>query len=163
MRGWNILCKHRVDTNILCTINAANERHPLDVYRFFRDELGAQYIQLIPVVERATDETIMAANQGWGRPRGIDRPLYRQTGSLVTERSVKAERFGQFLISIFDEWVKRDIGKVFATTFDIALGSWLGQHNACIVSPTCGNALIMEIVGRKDKLLSRIKSQFEML
>ena len=144
LRGWNCLQKHGVDVNILCTIHAANADRPLDVYRFFRDDLKAQYIQLIPIVERATAETIALANQGWGGRRGVDRPLYRQQGDLVTDRTVKAAQFGKFLIGIFDEWVRRDVGKVFVTTFDVALGSWLGQHNACIVSPTCGVALAME-------------------
>jgi uncharacterized protein len=144
IRGWNCLRKHDVDVNILCTIHAANADHPLQVYRFFRDELQAQYIQLIPIVERATAETIALANQGWGGLKGTDRPLYKQEGNLVTERTVKAEQFGQFLISIFDEWVQRDVGKVYVTTFDVALGSWLGQHNACIVAPTCGSALVLE-------------------
>ena len=142
--GWSCLKKHRVDVNILCTIHAANEDHPLEVYRVFRDELKAEYIQSIPIVERATEDTIALANQGWGGLKGADRPLYRQEGNLVTERTVKAEKFGQFLIAIFDEWVKRDVGRVFVTTFDVALGSWLGQHNACIVSPTCGAALALE-------------------
>ena len=70
IRGWNCLRKHNVDVNILCTIHAANADHPLQVYRFFRDELQAQYIQLFPIVERATAETIALANQGWGRPEG---------------------------------------------------------------------------------------------
>jgi len=144
IRGWNCLKKHDVDVNILCTVNAANADHPLEVYRFFRDELQAEYIQLIPIVERATVETIAFANQGWGGLKGTDRPLYKQEGNLVTGRSVTAEQFGRFLIGIFDEWVRRDVGKIFVTTFDIALGSWLGQHNACIVSPTCGNALVLE-------------------
>jgi radical SAM protein with 4Fe4S-binding SPASM domain len=144
IRGWNCLKKHKVDANILCTIHAANADHPLEVYRFFRDELKAEYIQLIPIVERATPETIALANQGWGGLRGADRPLYTQTGNLVTERSVKADKFGKFLIAIFDEWVKRDVGRVFVVTFDVALGSWLGQHNSCIVSPTCGASLVME-------------------
>ncbi|HMA09642.1 MAG TPA: radical SAM protein, partial [Ramlibacter sp.] len=65
IRGWNCLRKHGVDVNILCTIHAANADHPLAVYRFFRDELKAQYIQLIPIVERATGQTIAFANQGW--------------------------------------------------------------------------------------------------
>jgi len=138
------LREHNVDVNILCTIHAANADHPLEVYHFFRDELKAQYIQLIPIVERATAETIALANQGWGGLKGSDRPLYRQAGSLVTERSVKADKFGKFLIEIFDEWVTHDVGKVFVTTFDVALGSWLGQHNSCIVSPTCGTSLVME-------------------
>jgi len=144
IRGWNVLKQHGVDTNILCTIHAANQDHPLEVYRFFRDELKAEHIQLIPIVERATPETIAAANQGWGGLRGRDRPLYKQEGDLVTDRTVNAEKFGQFLIAIFDEWVKRDVGKVYVITFDVALGSWLGQHNMCIVSPTCGNALALE-------------------
>ncbi len=144
VRGWNCLRRHEVDVNILCTIHAANADHPVEVYRFFRDELGARYVQLIPIVERATAETIALANQGWGGLKGTDRPLYTQSGNLVTERTVKAEHFGRFLVSIFDEWVQRDVGKVFVTTFDVALGSWLGQHNACIVSPTCGGALALE-------------------
>lgn len=144
VRGWRILQRHQVDANILCCVSAANGDHPLEVYRFFRDELGARYIQLIPIVERATEQTIDIANEGWGGLRGTDRPLYKQEGSLVTRRSVGAEQFGRFLNGIFDEWVQRDIGTVFVTTFDVALGSWLGQHNLCIFSPTCGNALVLE-------------------
>jgi len=144
VRAWELLRKHGVDVNILCTIHAGNADHPLEVYRFLRDELRADYIQLIPIVERATPETIELANLGWGGQRGRDRPLYRQAGSLVTDRTVTAGSFGRFLTSIFDEWVKRDVGKVYVVTFDIALGSWLGQHNLCIVSPTCGNALALE-------------------
>lgn len=144
LAGWKRLRAHHVDVNVLCTVHAANAHHPLEVYRFFRDELGAEYIQLIPIVERATEATIDAANRGWGGRRGSDRPLYKQEGDLVTERTVPAAAFGRFLIEIFDEWVKRDVGKVFVTTFDVALGSWLGQHNLCIVAPTCGNALVIE-------------------
>jgi uncharacterized protein len=144
IRGWNCLRKHNVDVNILCTINASNADHPLEVYRFFRDELKAEYIQLIPIVERATVDTIEFANRGWGGLKGTARPLYKQEGGLVTERTVTAEQFGKFLIDIFDEWVQRDVGRIFVTTFDVALGSWMGQHNSCVVSPTCGNALVLE-------------------
>ena len=77
IRGWNWLQEHKVDVNILCTIHAANQDHPLEVYRFFRDELKAGYVQLIPIVERATPETIALANEGWGGQKGTDRPLYR--------------------------------------------------------------------------------------
>lgn len=144
IRGWKCLQEHAVDVNILCTIHAANAEHPLEVYRFFRDELQAQYIQLIPMVERATLDTIALANQGWGGQKGTDRPLYKQEGDLVTERTVTARQFGQFLIAIFDQWVQRDVGKVYVTTFDVALGSWLGQHSACIIAPACGSALVLE-------------------
>lgn len=144
VRAWTCLRKHGVDVNILCTIHAANADHGRQVYRFFRDELEARYIQFIPIVERATEATIAAATRGWDGLRGSDRPLYRQEGSLVTARSVKPEQFGAFLIDIFDEWLERDVGRVFVTTFDVALGSWVGQHNVCIVSPTCGRSLALE-------------------
>lgn len=144
VRGWNCLARHGVDANVLCTIHAANADHPLEVYRFFRDELKAQYIQVIPIVERATPDTLDAANRGWDGQKGSDRPLYKQEGNLVTTRTVKAEQFGRFLITIFDEWVRRDVGAVYLTTFDVALGSWLGQHNLCIVAPTCGGAPVLE-------------------
>jgi len=144
MRAWEVLHRHRVEVNILCTIHAANADDPLGVYRFFRDELQADYMQFIPIVERTTQESLPLANLGWGERPGADRPLYTQRGALVTERSVGAVQFGRFLIAIFDEWVHHDVGKVFVQTFDVALGSWLGQHNLCIFSPTCGDALALE-------------------
>jgi serine-type anaerobic sulfatase-maturating enzyme len=144
MRGWQVLRRHEVDVNILCTIHAANADYPLEVYRFFRDDLQSGYMQFIPIVERTTEALIPLANLGWGKRPGGDRPLYTQHGAQVTDRSVRAEQFGRFLIAIFDEWVRRDVGKVFVQTFDVALGSWLGQHNLCIFSPTCGNAVALE-------------------
>jgi uncharacterized protein len=142
--GWNILMQHGVDVNILCTVNAANADHPLEVYHFFRDELKAQYMQFIPIIERATAETLALANQGWSERPGADRPLYTQIGELVTERSVKPEQYGRFLMAIFDEWVMRDVGKVFVQSFDTALASWLGQPSLCIFQRTCGDALALE-------------------
>ena len=144
MRAWEALHRHGVEVNILSTIHAANADHPLEVYRFFRDHLQAGFMQFIPIVERTSAELLPMANLGWGERPGADRPLYTQRGALVTERSVGAEQFGRFLIAIFDEWVRRDVGKVFVQTFDVALGSWLGQHSLCIFSPTCGNALALE-------------------
>jgi uncharacterized protein len=144
MRAHEALRRYNVDVNILCTIHAANADFPLEVYRFFRDELHANYLQFIPIVERTTEALIPLANLGWGKRPGGDRPLYIQHGAQVTARSVGAEQFGRFLIAIFDEWVRLDVGKVFVQTFDVALGSWLGQHNLCIFSPTCGDAVALE-------------------
>ncbi len=166
MRAWELLQRHGVDSNVLCTVHAANADHPLEVYRYFRDDMQAEFIQFIPIVERATEDLLPVANEGWGTRPGGKRPFYRQQGSLVTDRSVKAEQFGRFLCDIFDEWVKRDVGKVFVQTFDVALGSWVGQHNLCIFSPTCGNALALEHNGdvyscdhyvEPDYLLGNIK------
>jgi uncharacterized protein len=144
MHGLACLKKHGVDFNILCTVHAANADHPIEVYRFFRDELQADYIQFIPIVERIAAEDLPRARKSWGQQDSAEQKLYVQAGSNVTERSVGAEQFGRFLIAIFDEWVRRDVGTVFVQTFDVALGSWLGQHNLCVVSPTCGKSLALE-------------------
>ena len=144
MRGYEALRRHEADVNILCTVHAANADHPLEVYRFFRDELGAEFLQFIPIIERSTPALLPVANQGWSERPGGHRTLYTQTGELVTERSVEAEQFGRFQIAIFEEWVRRDVGKVYVQMFDVALGSWVGMHSLCIFAPTCGNALALE-------------------
>jgi uncharacterized protein len=143
VEAWNVLNKHGVDVNILCTINVANADHPLEVYHYFRDELKAQYIQLIPIVERTTAEMLPLANEGWGERAG-SRPLYIQAGDQVTERSVKPEQYGRFLVAIFDEWVRKDVGNIFVINFDSSLANWLGQPSMCIFQKTCGDALTME-------------------
>jgi len=144
MKGWELLVKHGVDFNILCTVHAANAEYPLELYHFFRDELNAGFIQFIPIVERAAPELIDLANQGWHERPGGDRPLYSQHGSLVTERTVGAAQYGRFLMTIFDEWVLRDVGKIFVLNFDQALANWVGQPSVCVFQPTCGNALALE-------------------
>lgn len=126
MRGRALLQKHRVEHNILTTVHAANADHPLEVYRFLRDELGTQFMQFIPIVERENET-------GY------------QEGDTVYDRSVTAEQYGDFLIAIFDEWVRRDVGRVFVQIFDVALAAWSGHNpGLCIFEETCGNALALE-------------------
>jgi len=121
-----LLQTHKVEFNILCTVNSKNSKYPLDVYRFLRDELGAHYIQFIPIVER-------------------DNETGYQEGSKITDRSVRPEQFGRFLIAIFDEWVKKDVGKTFVLNFDGALAGWLGMAGTvCIFGPTCGLGMALE-------------------
>ncbi len=144
MKSWQILERHKVDVNILCTLHAANADYPSEVYHFFRDQLNAQYIQFIPIVERATPESLPVADQGWGSRPGNARPLYTQSGNLVTERSVQPEQFGRFLTTVFDEWVRKDVGRIFVQSFDAALSSLLGQPSLCIFQPTCGANLVLE-------------------
>ncbi|MCC7353010.1 MAG: anaerobic sulfatase maturase [Anaerolineae bacterium] len=126
MAGIALLQKHHVEFNILTTVHAANAPHPLEVYRFLRDEVGTQFIQFIPIVERDNDTGF-------------------QEGEKVTGRSVTARQYGDFLIAIFDEWVRRDVGRVFVQIFDVALAAWVGQRpGLCIFEETCGAALAME-------------------
>jgi uncharacterized protein len=145
MRGWDLLRRYKVDFNILCMVHAANADHPIEVYRFFRDELKAKFMQFVPVVERTNHNFFPLADLGRsGQPRTDCRPQDTRHGEIVTEQSVGAEQFGHFLIAIFDEWVRRDVGTVFVQTFDVALGSRVGQHTLCIFSPTCGDAVALE-------------------
>lgn len=144
MKGLGFLQRHKVEYNILCTVNAANENHGRAIYRFFRDELKAKWIQFIPIVERATPETIDIANQGWSNPADRKRLLYTQTGNMVTERTVGALQYGRFLVDIFEEWVRHDVGKVFVQLFDVTLESYFGRHLLCIHAPTCGYGPALE-------------------
>ena len=147
MKGWRFLRKHGVEFNILCTVNAANEKHGRTVYRFFRDEMGAKWVQFIPIVERASPETIDVANLGWSEQPGRKRLLYTQSGNLVTKRSVGGEQYGRFLVDIFEEWVRHDVGRVFVQMFDVTLEAYFGRHLLCIHAPTCGYGPALEYNG----------------
>lgn len=129
MRGVRLLQQHGVDFNVLTTVNRLNGDHPLTVYRFLRDEVGTEWIQFIPVVER-----VDAA----GRPDPLE-------GRQVSQRSVLPEQFGAFLRTVFDEWVSHDVGKVFVQTFEAAARIWagLGQSGMCTFDATCGLGLAL--------------------
>ena len=147
MKGWEVLRRHNVDFNILCTVHAANQTKGREVYRFFRDELAAQFIQFIPIVERATTKTIDLANEGWSEKAGRNRLLYTQNGTLVTDRSVGGKEYGQLMIDVFEEWVRNDVASVFVQLFDVTLEAYFGRHLLCIHAPTCGLAPVLEYNG----------------
>jgi len=147
MAGWRQLQRYEVEFNILCTINAANQKHGRTVYCFFRDELDARFIQFIPIVERATPETIAIANQGWSEQPGKKRLLYQQTGNLVTNRTVGPKQYGQFLVDVFEEWMRHDIGQVYVQLFDVTLEAYFGDYTLCIHAPTCGTGPALEANG----------------
>ena len=113
-----------LEYNILITVNSTNADHPLDVYRFFRDEVQTSWLQFIPVIERLSDGEVTAF----------------QKGATVSDRSVRPGQWGDFLTTIFDEWVRRDVGRIFVQTFEAAVRSWmnLGSSGMCIFDPTCG-------------------------
>ncbi len=130
MQGLRLLQKHKVEYNILTTINRINADFPLEVYRFHRDEVGTDWMQFIPVVERINDQGLA---------------LY-QEGTSVSERSVQPEQFGRFLTTIFDEWVHNDVGNVFVQTFEAAARNWVGMASSgmCVFNKTCGHGLAIE-------------------
>jgi uncharacterized protein len=126
LHAIQLLKKHQVDFNILTCVSAANGEQPLEVYHFLRDEIGAEHIQFIPIVERENATGF-------------------QEGTALTPRSITGEQYGRFLISIFNEWMRRDVGKVFVQMFDTTLGHWLGAPGGlCVFQETCGLALAME-------------------
>ena len=130
MKGLRLLQKHRVEYNVLVTINHVNENHPLDVYRFLRDDAGATWMQFIPAIERLTEGSVT---------------MYQQ-GTTVSDRSVESQQWGSFLIAIFDEWVRRDVGKIFVQTFEAAVRNWVGMGSSgmCVFDPVCGHGLVLE-------------------
>ncbi|HDS08385.1 MAG TPA: anaerobic sulfatase maturase [Bacteroides sp.] len=124
MNGFRLLSKHGVACEILCVVNAINVRHPLEVYRFFR-ELGAGFITFLPLVERDRD-----------------------SGSGVSGSSVPSEAFGDFLIAVFDEWKTWDIGRVKVQIFEEAVRTAFGlEHTLCIFKKTCGGVPVVEYNG----------------
>jgi uncharacterized protein len=126
MHAAALLKKHHVEYNTLTTVHAGNVEHALAVYRFLRDEMHSQFMQFIPIVERDNDTGF-------------------QEGDKVTARSLTGEQYGEFLCAIFDEWVRRDVGRIFVQIFDVALAAWTGNRpGLCVFEETCGNALAME-------------------
>lgn len=122
LRGIRLLKEHAVEFNILACVNDRTAPHPLEVYRFFRDEVSAHFIQFIPIVEST------------GNP-----------AAPTTPRSVTGKAYGYFLKRIFDEWVRSDVGNVFVQLFDVALAAWSGlRPGLCVNEPTCGTALALE-------------------
>ncbi len=121
MEGLALLKKHGVEYNILTTLHAANVDSPTEVYHFLRDEVGTRFMQFIPIVEP------------------------EQEAGKVTARSVTGRQYGNFMIAIFDEWVRHDVGKVYVQLFEVALAAWMGMPTGlCIFEETCGTALAME-------------------
>ncbi len=136
MRSLELLQKHQVEFNTLTVVHRYNSLYPLEVYRFLK-EIGSRFMQFIPIVERHP-----AAPSTDGRE--LVHPQF-SSQATVTEWSVEPLQYGTFLCSIFDEWVRRDVGTVFVQLFDVALESWLGmQPGLCVFRELCGDALALE-------------------
>lgn len=141
--GIETLKKHGVEFNTLTTVHRKNARHALEVYRFLR-QTGSGFIQFIPIVERNATALAAEKNGLWLAPP----PDHEDAASLdaqVTEWSVRPADYGEFLTTIFDEWVQHDVGKVFVQQFDAALANWVGHPaGVCVFSENCGRAIAVE-------------------
>ena len=134
MQGIQLLKKHRVEWNAMAVVNAYNAEHPLEFYHFFRDN-GCQYLQFTPIVERLTEHEDGRTLASLADNREI--PL--------ADASVTPQQWGNFLCTIFDDWVRHDVGKTFVEIFDCTLANWMGVlPGICAYSKECGHAGVME-------------------
>lgn len=134
MQGIKLLKKHGVEWNAMAVVNTYNANHPLEFYRFFKEN-GCQFLQFTPIVERLTrheDGRTLAS-------------LADKNEIPLSEASVAPEQWGYFLCAIFDEWVRKDVGKIFVEIFDCTLANWMGiSPGICAYSKECGHAGVME-------------------
>jgi uncharacterized protein len=138
MRGIELLQKHQVEFNTLSVIHNYNIDFPLEIYHFFK-EIGSQYMQFTPIVEQ------LSTNSEDGL---ILLPPEGNTDSQIAPWNVDPIKFGEFYIQIFDEWVKKDVGRYFVQLFDATLANMVGeQPGTCIFGETCGHAMVMEFNG----------------
>lgn len=134
MQGIKLLKKHGVEWNAMAVVNAYNANHPLEFYRFFKEN-GCQFLQFTPIVERLTrheDGRTLAS-------------LADKDEISLSEASVAPEQWGYFLCAIFEEWIRKDVGKIFVEIFDCTLANWMGIFpGICAYSKECGHAGVME-------------------
>lgn len=142
MQGIRLLNKHGVEWNALAVVNDYNADYPLEFYRFFK-EIGCRYLQFTPIVERnyahADGRQLAAPCEGVAANDSAGK------AAPVTDFSVTPAQWGRFLCTLFDEWVRNDVGETFVQLFDATLANWMGvQPGLCSMAKTCGHAGVME-------------------
>ena len=141
MRGLKLLQKHRVEYNVLACVGRDTAQKPREVYSFLKSE-GVEFIQFTPVIERLPDETSRRNGLRLAGPAVLDKD---ETQTQVTPWTVVPEDYADFLIAIYEEWVRHDIGEVFVMNFEWALNAWIGNPSpVCIHAEQCGRAVVIE-------------------
>ena len=141
MRGLKLLQEHEVDYNVLACVARDTAKRPLDIYRFFKEQ-GVEFIQFTPVVERLCGAHSGVPGLRLAGPAALDR---KDPQGEVTPWSVIPEEYGDFLIAIYEEWVRHDVGTVFVMNFEWVLNAWIGNPSpVCVHGPTCGRAVVIE-------------------
>ena len=137
MQGISLLKKHDVQYNCMAVVNDYNADYPLEFYRFFK-EIGCEFLQFTPIVERLKSNNSSNTSLASAKDKEAE----------LAPFSVSPEQWGNFLCAIFDEWVRKDVGKVFVQIFDSTLANWVGeQPGVCSMAKTCGHAGVMEFNG----------------
>jgi uncharacterized protein len=135
MKGINLLKKHGVEFNAMAVVNEYNADYPVEFFQFFK-ELGVKYIQFAPIVERINRQE-----------NGLKLTTPEEEAELA-EFSVSPVQWGKFLVGLFDEWIKEDVGNIYIQMFDSTLANWVGeQPGVCTLARHCGHAGVMEFNG----------------
>jgi uncharacterized protein len=141
VRGLKHLQKHKVEYNVLACVARETARRPFDVYHFFKKE-GVEFIQFSPVVERMTDGGSDQLGLRLAGPAALDRD---ERDTNVAPWSVIPEEYGDFLIDIYEDWVRHDVGTVFVMNFEWVLNTWIGNPSpVCVYATTCGRSVVIE-------------------
>ena len=139
MRGIETLKRNGVEFNTLTTVHRANADHPLAIYRFLKEN-GSGFMQFIPIVERIAHQVTADGLQ-------LISPDFGEAAQ-VASWSVEPRQFGRFLCAIFDEWVRKDVGRYYVQLFDVSLEMWAGMEaSLCVFRKQCGAALAIEHCG----------------
>ncbi len=141
MRGLRLLRKHGVAFNVMASVARETAAKPLDVYRFLKDE-GVEFIQFTPIIERLPGDSARELGLSLAAPAALDG---QERNREVTPWTVIPEEYGDFLIAIYEEWVRLDVGKVFVMNFEWALNAWIGNPSpVCTHGRQCGRSVVLE-------------------
>jgi uncharacterized protein len=141
LRGLRLLRNHGVQFNVMASVARETAARPLDVYRFFKDE-GVEYIQFAPIIERLPEDSTRKLGLSLAAPAVLDG---QERNREVTPWTVIPEEYGDFLIAIYEEWVRHDVGKVFVMNFEWALNAWIGNPSpVCTHARQCGRSVVLE-------------------
>jgi len=141
MRGLKLLQEHKVEYNVLACVARDTAKRPLDIYRFLKEE-GVEFIQFTPVVERLSDVYSAPMGLRLAGPAALDK---KGDQGDITPWSVIPEEYGDFLIAIYEDWVRHDVGTVFVMNFEWVLNAWIGNPSpVCVHARTCGQSVVIE-------------------
>ena len=141
MHGLSLLQEYKVDYNVLACVARETAASPLEVYNFLRDA-GVEFIQFTPIVERLPDTRCSKLGLRLAGPSSLGK---EEPETEVTSWTIAPEEYGNFLIAVYEEWVRHDVGKLFVMNFEWALNAWIGNPSpVCIHAEQCGQSVVIE-------------------
>lgn len=141
MKALKLMKAHRVNFNTLTCVTRQNAKHAVEIYTFLKGT-GSTFLQFIPIIERKPNDEAALLGLKLALPPDL---AADDTDERVMPWTVQPKQYGQFLIDIFDEWVRRDVGTTFVQIFDVMLNAWMGMPPPlCVFAKKCGDAMVIE-------------------